>query len=402
MAQTPSITAAPPAVGRLALLAYGFRPFFLLAAFYAAFAIPVWLILMIDAGALPTALAPMQWHAHEMIFGFVLAGIMGFYLTAVPNWTGAPPLRGAALGILVALWLAARAAMWLSGVLPAGAVALLAIAPPLGLAVFVLPTLARARQRRNLMFLVIPLALAGAILLVHLEPLGWTDDSARTGLQLGIDLALLLITVIGGRIVPTFTANALKARGDGVLPRSVGWLDRLAILSVAALLVADLTEHALGIGIAALAAAVLNALRLAGWRPLRTLGTPLLWVLHLGYGWLVAGFALKAVAALTDALPASAALHALTIGAVGTMMLAVMSRAALGHTGRPLVAQPATVAAYGLVSLAALLRIAAAVSPEWYLPLVQAAGVLWSLGFALFLWDYAPILLRPRIDGKPG
>src|SRR5689334_22385014 len=121
MAQTPSITAAPPAVGRLALFAYGFRPFFLLAAFYAAFAIPVWLILMIDAGALPTALAPMQWHAHEMIFGFVLAGIMGFYLTAVPNWTGAPPLRGAALGILVALWLAARAAMWLSGVLPAGA-----------------------------------------------------------------------------------------------------------------------------------------------------------------------------------------------------------------------------------------------------------------------------------------
>lgn len=402
MAPIASITATPPTAGRLALFEYGFRPFFLLAAFYAAAAVPVWLVLMTDAAALPTALAPMQWHAHEMIFGFALAGIMGFYLTAVPNWTGAPPLRGAALGFLVALWLAARAAMWLSAALPAGLVALLAITPPLGLAVFVLPTLARARQRRNLMFLVIPLALAGAILLVHLEPLGWAADSARTGLRLGIDIALLLITVIGGRIVPTFTTNALKARGDSVLPRSVPWLDRLAILSVAALLIADTTERALPIGIAALAAALLNGARLAGWRPLRTVRTPLLGVLHLGYGWLVAGFALQAVAALTDLVPPTAALHALTVGAIGTMMLAVMSRAALGHTGRPLVAPPATVAAYGLVSLAALIRLGGAMTPEWYLPMIQAAGVLWSLGFALFLWDYAPILLRPRIDGKPG
>jgi uncharacterized protein involved in response to NO len=402
MAPIGTITAAPPIPARLALFEYGFRPFFLLAALYAAAAVPVWLVLMIDGAALPTALAPMQWHAHEMIFGFGLAGIMGFYLTAVPNWTGAPPLRGAPLIFLVALWLAARAALWLSGVLPAGLVAALAIAPPLGLGILVLPTLARARQPRNLMFLVIPSALAGAILLVHLEPLGWAADSARIGLQLGIDLALLLITVIGGRIVPTFTTNALKARGDGVLPRSLPWLDRLAILSVVALLIADTTEHALAIGIAALAAALLNGLRLAGWRPLHTGHAPLLWVLPLGYGWLVAGFALKAVAMLTDAVPASAALHALTVGAIGTMMLAVMSRAALGHTGRPLVAHPVTVAAYGMISLAALVRICAAMTPEWYLPMVQAAGVLWSLGFVLFLWVYAPILLRPRVDGKPG
>jgi uncharacterized protein involved in response to NO len=387
---------------QVALLEYGFRPFFLLAGLYAALAVPTWLLLMTGAVELPTSLLAVHWHGHEMVFGFALAGITGFYLTAVPNWTGAAPVRGAPLALLAALWLAGRLAMWASGSLPAPLVAGAELALLPVLAALVLPALVAARQPRNLIFLVIPLALECAILVVHLEPLGWAEDTASTGLRLGIDLALLLITVIGGRLVPAFTANVLRARGETKLPRNAPLLDALAILSMLAVLIADLLDRAAWVGAAALVAAVLNAARLSGWRTARTLDTPLLWVLHLGYGWLVGGLALQAVAALSDLVPANAALHGLTVGAIGTMMLAVMSRAALGHTGRPLAAHPITVAAYALVSLAALLRIAAAFSPELYLPLLEAAGTFWALAFFLFLSIYAPILIRPRIDGRPG
>ncbi|HUA53889.1 MAG TPA: NnrS family protein [Candidatus Sulfotelmatobacter sp.] len=387
---------------RFALFDYGFRPFFLLAALYAALAVPAWLLLMNGVVLLPTALTALQWHAHEMIFGFTLAGITGFYLTAVPNWTGAAPVRGKRLGLLVALWLVARVATWCSAALspPLVAVADLALLPVL--AVFVLPALVAAKQRRNLIFLVIPLALEIAILLVQLDALGWTDDTAWTGLQLGIDLAALLITVIGGRIVPTFTASALRARGETRLPRSAPALDRLAILSVLAVLIADLLDLPTVVGVAALAAAALNLARLDGWRTARTVDTPLLWVLHLGYGWLIVGFALKGVAGLTDVVPANAALHALTVGAIGTMMLAVMSRAALGHTGRPLAAHPVVVASYAMISLAALLRIMAPLVPSAYPALIATSGAVWTLAFVQFLIIYAPILIRPRVDGKPG
>jgi uncharacterized protein involved in response to NO len=171
---------------------------------------------------------------------------------------------------------------------------------------------------------------------------------------------------------------------------------------VLAVLIADLFRVPAAIGAAALAAAALNALRLNGWRSARTFDTPLLWVLHLGYGWLIVGLALKGVAGLTDLVPANAALHALTVGAIGTMMLAVMSRAALGHTGRPLVAHPVVVASYVMISLAALLRIAAPLAPSAYLVLIEASGVVWSLAFVQFLAIFAPILWQPRVDGKPG
>lgn len=393
-------TTVPPR--RIALFDYGFRPFFLMASLYAALAVPTWLLLMTGVVALPTSLTAMAWHGHEMVFGFALAGIAGFYLTAVPNWTGAAPVRGVRLALLVALWLLARVAMWSSAVLPAGVVAAADLALLPVLAAFVAPALVAAKQPRNLVFLVIPIALETAILLVQLEPLGLADDTAWLGLMLGIDLALLLITIIGGRIVPTFTTNALRARGETRLPRSRPWLDRLAILSMVAMVAAELGDRAAWVGAAALAAALFNGARLAGWRTARTLNNPLLWVMHLGYAWLVVGLALKAAAGLGDLVPASAALHALTVGAIGTMMMAVMSRATLGHTGRQLVAHPLTVAAYGLVSLAAILRIVGAVSPAFYLPLIEASGALWSLAFVLFLWIYAPVLILPRLDGKPG
>lgn len=389
-----------------ALLEQGFRPFFLLAGAYAVLAMVVWLGwmgLQLAGGTVPgTAIAfPLyQWHAHEMLFGFYAAALAGFLLTAVPNWTGEPGLSGGALLALVAVWLAGRLAIGLSAFLPPALVALadLAFLPLLGLAV-ALP-LVRARKLRNLVFLVLLAVLVAANALAHMEFLGLADWGTGEGHLLAIDLVVLLITIVGGRIVPAFTANWLAARGDDARLSSRPWLDRLTIAVTAAVLVADLVggwDEARGA--LALAAATLHALRLAGWRTSRTLSEPILWVLHLGYSWLVLGFALKALALLTGALPEIAALHAFTAGAASTMVLGVMTRAALGHSGRPLEAAPATVLAYALVTLGALVRVAGPVlAPHLYLELMLVSGAAWALAFALFVAVHWPIMTRPRVD----
>jgi uncharacterized protein involved in response to NO len=212
-----------------------------------------------------------------------------------------------------------------------------------------------------------------------------------------------MMTVIGGRIVPSFTGNALRASGLMIEPRQFASLDRASMMSMALLLVCEASTGMSRLtGAAALLAAIFNGLRLAGWRGERTLTSPILWILHLGYAWLVFGLFLKAIAALTDVIPETAALHALTAGAMGTMLLAVMSRAGLGHTGRALRAHPATVGSYVLVSIAALLRITASLLPELYSKLLVGSGIAWTLAFVLFLFVYGPILTTARPDGRPG
>ena len=231
---------------------------------------------------------------------------------------------------------------------------------------------------------------------------GIGEDTAGTGSRIGIDVMLLMMTVIGGRIIPTFTTNALHASGGSIGAISVSLVDRSAIAAMALLIIVEaVTEMSVMTGVVALVAAVLNAIRLAGWRGERTFRPPILWILHLGYLWLIVGLALKAAAALSDMVPDSAALHALTVGAIGTMLLAVMSRAALGHTGRPLNAHALTVVRE-LISIAAVLRVAAALIPPAYMDLLIASGITWAVGFALFLCVYAPILVMPRSDGKFG
>ncbi len=387
----------------LALFAYGFRPFFLLAGLSAPALLVAWLLVL--NGILPSdgAVAPVSWHAHELLFGFTAAAIAGFMLTAIPNWTGAAPVTGAPLAALAALWLAGRIASlpplatgWVAGAID------LAFFPALGAAVAI--PLLRAGKWRNTAFLVLLALLTAGNLLFRLDWLGVATDGAARGIALTTGVVLLMVAVIGGRIIPAFTRNALRARGDGTEVGGPCILDALALATTAAMVVADLTLPSGPLaGALALAATVAHGMRLARWRGDRTLGQPILWILHLGYGWIAVALALKAAWLLGGLALGAAWLHALTVGAFGTMILAVMSRATLGHTGRPLVAPRGTVVGYALLTLAAAVRVASPLLPG-ALPGdgLTVAGLLWTAAFALFVHDYAPLLLRPRGDGRPG
>ncbi len=326
--------------------------------------------------------------------------LAGFLLTAAPSWSDRGPVTGAALGALALLWLAGRLFAWLGGSVPLVAAFVdLAFLPALALTV--LPAL-RAASRRNLVFLPILGLLFAADLLIHLEAVGTMGDFATAGIYLLADGLVLLIAMIGGRVTPAFTASALQARGIEGAVRRHAKLDALALAAIALLILADLAAPAAVVGWVALAAAALHAARLAGWGTRHTLGDPILWVLHLGYGWLVVGLAWRGLALVTDLAADSDAVHGLTIGAIGTMTLAVMSRAALGHTGRPLAAPRAIVVAYLLVSAAAVLRLASPFLPgEGYLHGLLGSGVLWALAFTLFAFVFAPMLVAARADQAP-
>jgi uncharacterized protein involved in response to NO len=385
------------------LLGYGFRPFFLLAALYAPLAVLAWLLVLMGAAPDPTYMGGLLLHGHEMVFGFVLAGVLGFLTTALPNFSGATPITGLPLALLAGVWLAGRLALLTSDLLPSLAVASVDLALIPVAFVLLSRSLPRGAGKRAAAFLVLFLVFEVANVLTHLEALGWTGDTGRIGVRLGIYAALVLIALIGGRIIPLFTANALRVAGARRLPVSFAVLDAAAIGSTAVVAAADLiVGQGWPVGVAALFAGLAHAARLSLWRGLQTWRDPLLFILHVGYGWLAIGFILLAGSELSTLIPASAALHALTVGCAGTMMMAVMSRAALGHTGRRLVAHPLTVLAYALVSIAAFLRIAVGLLPGLWMEILAGAAVSWIVAFGLFLSVYAPILLGPRIDGRPG
>ncbi|TXL69281.1 NnrS family protein [Vineibacter terrae] len=386
-------------------LAYGFRPFFLLAALYAAGAIPVYLAWLSGLGLAPQRLPVIMWHAHEMLFGFAGAALGGFLLTAVPNWTGAPPVAGSRLGVLVVLWLLGRVAMMFIDALPWPLVAAADLVFLPAVAIAAAPALIAAGNRRNYIFFVLFAAITVANVLVHLDA-GGVLPQGRRGLFLALDILLLMITVISGRIVPAFTGTFVRQRrpgSAGITPRPM--LDRLCILSMVAVALLDvaLGDASPVVGYASLLAAAMLAVRLARWRTAATVGTPILFVLHAGVIWLVLGLLARGAALAFDALPATAALHILTMGAIGTMIMGVMSRATLGHTGREMKAPSAMVVAYGLLALAVAARVAgqmldAAAAAH----LLLAAGVLWTAAFGLLAAVIAPMVLRPRVDGQPG
>jgi uncharacterized protein involved in response to NO len=346
---------------------------------------------------------PAWWHGHELVFGFAAAAICGFLLTAVPKWTASEPLRGGALGALVLLWVAGRAVMWAAGVVPAALVALVDLALFPAMAVAMAKPILRARNVRNYGFPVLLAALFVANAMMHAEVMGWAR-TGRVGLHGATYLVVIMVAVVSGRIVPSFTAGALARRGSGTPVRQVPWLGRLAVGAVVAAAACQVLQVGTPWrGGTALAAAALLAARAGGWRATATLREPIVWVLHAGHGWLMVGFALLAWAELVGGIAGTAALHALTAGAIGTMVLAVMTRASLGHTGRPLRASAPITAAYALVLLGALVRVfGPMVAPAGYVHAVLTGGVLWALGYALFVVVYAPILLRPRTDGLPG
>ena len=386
-----------------ALFAYGFRPFFWTAGAYAFLAVIAWMVIY-EVGGLPLPNLPASfWHAHEMIYGFVCAAIGGFLLTAVPSWTGARGFGGWPLVVVSSVWLAGRVAFAASAILPWTVVAACDLAFLPALAGLLAPPLVRARNRNTPLLGV----LAGIWLtdLAFLYALRISDVSlARLALLVAIDVILVLITVIGGRIVPSFTASALRVRGQSADLRSNPWLDRMVIGAMIAVICSDLLAPWTAIaGIVAAFAALVQAWRLARWGSLRTLDEPLVWTLHLAYAWLPIGLALKGLYLLTGASWGAHWLHALTIGVAASMVLAVMTRAGLGHTGRPLVAARSIALAYGLLSGAALVRVfAPSLAPAHYRWTIFTSGVLWVIAFALFLVTYTPILVRPRIDSRPG
>lgn len=391
----------------MTLFSYGFRFFFLAAGLYAAAAVAAWLAwlgLHLVGGVVLTptfAGAAHQWHGHEMIFGYAVAALAGFLLTAVPSWTGTRPLAGRPLVLLAAVWLAGRLAMWFSAFLPplAVAVADLLFLPLLGVllarALFVRPA------PRNLIFLGLIAVLFVANLACHLEWTGSLGDGVRWGLTLAIVTLASMVAIIGGRIVPAFTRNALMRMGveDG-LPRSFAPLELVTLAAALALVVCyALPVPAPLTGAVAALAAVASLVRLAFWRADRTLGQPIVWSLHLAYLWLPVGYGAIAADMLFGLLPSAFALHALGIGAVGGMTLAVMTRAALGHSGRPLVVARPIAVAYVLVALAAVVRVGATVlATGLYLEAVLLSGALWLAAFTLFALVYWPILTKPSLS----
>lgn len=378
-----------------ALWQLGFRPFYLLAGAFAALSVPLWALQF--AGLLPRAyLAGAVWHAHEMLFGYALAVVVGFLFTAGRNWSGRPTPTGAALAALALLWVAGRILV----LTPFGwAAALVNVAFPLAAAAGLAKALLGGGNRRNDFFVGVLLLLGFAQLGVHLVELGVLDLPGWLGVRIGMDLLLFVMAVMAGRVIPMFTNNGVPGANARRHP-AIEWL---ALAGVLALLAAD-AARVQGVPLAVLlcGCALAHLLRLLLWQPWRTLRTPLVWVLHAAYLWIVLHLALRGLAEL-GWVAASLAAHALTVGAVGSLTLGMMTRTSRGHTGRPLRTDGFELACYLAVNAAALLRVGLPLAlPEATLTGVLGSALLWCGAFALFMWSYWPILTRARLDGKPG
>lgn len=380
--------ARAPAPRGCALFNLAFRPFYLLAALFSAISVALWVAVL---QGLPWSgyLAPVLWHQHEMLFGFALAVIAGFLLTAGRVWTGLRTPEGLPLALLAAHWIAARILLYTG---PAPAAALVDGAFPFVVAAVMARVIVGSRNARNYFVVVLLCVVGAANIAFHL-------DHATLPLRATLWLVMTLVIVMAGRVVPSFTASALPRAGVVIRPK----LDRVALAMTLAVFAADL----LGLGAAALAplafaAAVLHAVRQWGWAPLASRGRPILWILHLSHAWIPAGFVLLGLGSL-DLVSTAAPLHAFGAGAIGGLIIGMITRTALGHTGRPLATGRAEVAAYVMVHLAAALRVLASAAPgAGYLSVIAASGVLWSAAFLLYFTVYLPRLAQPRVDGKPG
>ena len=377
-----------------ALFSYGFRPFFLFAAIYAGAMIPLWLAVFSGDARIPTAFVARDWHVHEMLFGYVSAVIAGFLLTAVPNWTGRLPIQGAPLVVLFSTWLAGRLATTFSALLGWQIALALDAAFLLLLAAAAAREIVAGRKWNNLKVVGIVSLLALTNIAFHLEAhlYGIADYASRAG----VALVVTLVCVIGGRIVPSFTRNWLARRDPGRLPVPFGRFDAVTMLIGAGAMVAwvvvpsgRLVAAALGI------AGLFHLVRLVRWAGYRTFSDRLVLILHVAYAFVPVGFFLSALSCLELVVP-SAGIHAWTGGAVGSMTIAVMTRASLGHTGQALSASISTQAVYAAIVIAALARICAALDPAYSVPLLTVAGTAWAGAFLGFALAYAPLLCRSR------
>ena len=378
-----------------ALWRLGFRPFYLLASVFAALSIALWALQY--AGWLGHAyLSGPVWHAHEMLFGFTLAVIVGFLFTAGRNWSGRETPTGAPLAALAVLWVAGRVLV----LTPFGwAAALVNAAFPLAAAVALAIPFLAAKNRRNYFFVGLLVVMAVAVLAVHGIQLGVLDLPGWLGIQVALDVVLFIMVVMGGRVIPMFTNNGVP----GASARRDPTLEKLALGAVLAVLLADAMQwHGAPLAVLLVLCTLAHGARLALWQPLKTLRTPLVWVLHAAYLWIVLHLALRSLFEL-GWIASSLATHALTVGAIGGLTMGMMTRTARGHTGRPLRADGFDVACYAAVLAAAAVRVFVPLAaPGAEVHAMLCSALLWSSGFGLYAVCYWPVLTRARPDGKPG
>lgn len=383
------------------IAAKGFRPFFLASAFFAALILPIWLLTLAGVLMPITYFDAMTWHAHEMLFGFTTAVVAGFLLTAVGNWTGKETLVGKPLLAACAVWAAGRIAMATASTLPRGLAAMvdLAFLPVVAFAIG--KPLAATKNRRNFVMIAVLALLWTANLAVHLDALGILNGLRRPALAFALDLIVFLMIVITSRILPMFTRNGA---GEPSV-RNQPALDKAAIAAMAlTTLITVARPDSKVSGVAAGLTAILVAVRARTWGGQHTLRVPLLWILHAGHAWIVVGLALRAVSSFAPAVPSVLGTHALTVGAIGALTVGMMARVTLGHTGRMIVASRSMTAAFGLITLAAFVRVVGPLllGATLYRGTVFVAGGLWTAAFALLAAVIAPLVIAPRIDGKPG
>lgn len=378
-----------------ALFALGFRPFYLLASIFAALSIPLWALQF--SGLLPHPyLAGPVWHAHEMLFGFTLAVIVGFLFTAGRNWSNLPTPTGWKLAALAALWIAGRVLVLTPWAIAAAVVnVLLPLLAAVGLGV----PFFKAKSKRNYFFVGLLALFSVAAAVVHLSQLGLIQAPAWLGLQTALDMVLFIIAVMSGRVVPMFTNNGVPGAVATRNPNA----DKVALGSILVLLGLDAVGiRGWPVAAIAIVGCLTHAWRWLLWQPWKTLSVPLVWVLHLAYAWIPVHLILRALGELGRVNP-SVAIHALTVGAVGGLIIGMMTRTAKGHTGRPLRADRYETTCYVLVAASAAVRVLVPLlAPAQTIHAVLVSAVLWSAGFGLYAVRYWPILSRPRIDGRPG
>ena len=378
------------------VLRLGFRPFYIGGALLAALIVPLWVAMFLGQLQLATKVPPLLWHAHEMLFGFAMAIIVGFLMTAGKAWTGLPTPRGAALGALALLWLAARVAS-VAGPYALYAALDLALLPIV--AIIMIRIVLRSRNYRNLPLGVMLALLASANLGFHLAVSGVLHIAAITPLYAGLALIVMIECVIGGRVIPAFT----MAVNPGLKIVANKWVERLTLGSTALGLLLWVAAPASVAGLAVLAlAGGLHVKRMLGWRTGLALKRPILLILHAAYAWIPLGLTLLALAQI-GLLSVSTGVHALAVGATGGLIIGMLSRTARGHTGRPLVPSKAEVLAYALVMAAAVLRVLVPLLlPSLYAVSLVAAAAAWSVAFVIYLWIFTPWLVSTRLDGKDG
>lgn len=389
----PELQQAGPAI-----LALGFRPFFISAALSGLILMLIWLGAWSGAYPLPTYYGAIGWHSHEMLFGYVVAVIAGFLLTAVRNWTGITPPTGTNLGLLFLLWLAGRVAPFLSGAIPAPLIALIDLAFLPAVAAGIMPALWKGEQKANRVFVPLLLVMAAANLYVHFDSLGITSSATR-GTDAMLYLVTFLVTLLGGRVIPFFTEAVIAGHAS----RRDSRVELATVLSLGGLVAVQLVYPSAWLsGVFAFAVAVTQALRVIGWYNRGIWQIPILWVLFSGMFWLVIGFSMTGLAYF-GFTGLNLAKHAITVGGIGVLTYGMMARVALGHTGREIASHPLINGCFVLLNLATLFRVFGPILlPEKYTLWVHLSGGLWIISFLLFGAIYVPMLIRPRVDGKPG